>query len=95
MKRDSQPLACQHSGRWHLFLRVGNLINNLGTSLGHKNQYSHLGSKQQLNLQGQHRGLAGKEGLPLTPAQAPTALVPAARRTLAEPGVQETIRAST
>lgn len=64
MKRDSQPLACQHSGRWHLFLRVGNLINNLGTSLGHKNQYSHLGSKQQLNLQGQHRGLAGKGGPP-------------------------------
>lgn len=62
MKRDSHPLACQHSGRWHLFLRLGNL--KLGTSLGHKADIPILGSKQRLNLQGQHEGLAGKRGPP-------------------------------
>lgn len=66
MKRDSHPLACQHSGRWHLFLRLGNL--KLGTSLGHKTDIPILGSKQRLNLQGQHEGLAGKGGPPLTRA---------------------------
>lgn len=63
MKGDSHPLACQHSGRWHLFLRFGNLIK-LGTSLGHKTDIPILGSKQRLNLQGQHEGLAGKGGPP-------------------------------
>ena len=62
MKKDSHPLACQHSGRWHLFLRSVNLINKLGTSLGHKTNIPILGSKQRLNLQGQHESLAGKGG---------------------------------
>ena len=62
MKKDSHPLACQHSGRWHLFLRSVNLINKLGTSLGHKTNIPILGSKQRLNLQGQHKSLAGKGG---------------------------------
>lgn len=55
---------------WHVNIQAGgicsrgsvNLINKLGTSLGHKTNIPILGSKQRLNLQGQHESLAGEGG---------------------------------
>lgn len=55
---------------WHVNIQAGgicsrgsvNLINKLGTSLGHKTNIPVLGSKQRLNLQGQHESLAGEGG---------------------------------
>lgn len=41
---------------------VINLIDKLGTNLGHKTSIPILGSKQWLNLQGQHKTLAGSAG---------------------------------
>lgn len=61
--RITHPLACQHSGRWHLFSRPYSLIDKLGTHLRHKTSIPVLGSKQWLNLQGQQEGLAGWRGL--------------------------------
>lgn len=94
MKSDSHPLACQHLGRGHLFLRFGNPIK-LGTSLRHKTDIPILGSKQRLNLQGQHEGLAGKGRPPTDSCLGAHSFFPEARHTLAEPGVQETIQAFT
>lgn len=56
----TRPLACQHSGRWHLFSRLCGLLDKLGTHLRHKTDIPILGSKQWLNLQ---EGLTGWRGL--------------------------------
>lgn len=74
---------------WHVNTQAGgicarrsvNLTDKLGTSLGHKTNIPTLGSKQRLNLQGQHESLGGAGGgkaSPLTSA-------PEAGRRLAKP----------
>lgn len=62
MKKNSHPLACQHSGRWHLSLRFCKPHLQTWNKSWTQNQYPILGSKQRLNLQGQNESLAGKGG---------------------------------
>lgn len=74
MKKDSHPLAYQHSGRWHLFWRIRKPPGQTWNKCGTQNQYfSILGSKQWLNLQGQHASLAGEGGPPTGPGECPVA----------------------
>lgn len=57
---------------WHVNIQAdgiwsqgsASLTNKLGTSLEHKTKIPILGSKQRLNLQGQHESLAGEGGPP-------------------------------
>lgn len=45
MKKGSHPLACQHSGRWHLFLRFCKPHRQTWNKSRTQNQYSHFGLK--------------------------------------------------
>lgn len=63
---------------WHVNIQAdgigpggsASLPHKLGISLGHKTEISILGSKQRLNLQGQHASLAGEGGVPVDPGEA-------------------------
>lgn len=60
---------------WHVNIQADDigsgssvsLPDHLGISLGHKTEIAILGSKQRLNLQGQHESLAGEGRLPVDP----------------------------
>lgn len=52
MKRDSHPLARQHSGRWYLFLRFYKPHWQIWNTLRTQNQYSHFGLKAAAEFAG-------------------------------------------
>lgn len=52
MKRDSHPLARQHSGGWHLFLRFYKPHWQIWNTRRTQNQYSHFGLKAAAEFAG-------------------------------------------
>lgn len=83
---------------WHVNIQADgvcsrgsrNLIDKLGTSLGHKTDIPILGSKQWLSLQGRHESLAGEGGPPTDSCTGPTAACSGKEGGWQSPAVQET-----